>query len=90
MVLDMPACSGCGNCAMACSFHHKGEFSPAKAAISILEKEDGRGFLISFAEENEGEKIACTGCRECVEQCHPGEELADLIKEFVRRRKERR
>ena len=89
MIFDMPACSGCGNCAMACSFHHKGAFAPAMAAIGILEKEDGRGYLISFVEENDGEKMACIGCRECVKHCHPGEDLDNLIKEFMKRRKER-
>ena len=64
MIFDMADCSGCGNCAMACSFHHKGEFAPAMAAISVLEKEDGPGFRISFVEENDGEKIACIGCGE--------------------------
>ncbi len=90
MIFDMADCSGCGNCAMACSFHHKGEFAPAMAAISVLEKEDGPGFLISFVEENDGEKMACIGCGECVKHCHPSEALEDLIKAFMRRRKERR
>ena len=44
MIFHMPACSGCGNCSMACSFHNEGEFVPAKAAIRSLEKEDGQGF----------------------------------------------
>lgn len=86
MTFDMPACSGCGNCTMACSFHRKGEFVPAKAAIRIVEKDDGRGFLISLTEENDGEKLACNGCRECVKHCLPSDALEDIIVEFLGRR----
>ena len=88
MIFDMVECSGCGNCTMACSFHHRGEFAPSRAAIKILEKEDGHGFLISFVEEDDGEKIVCIGCGECVKQCHPSEALEDLIKAFMRKRNE--
>ena len=86
MNFHMPACSGCGNCSMACSFHHKGEFVPAKAAIRSVERDDGPGFLISFSEEGEDGRLVCTGCRECIKHCVPGEELEGIIIEYVRKR----
>jgi succinate dehydrogenase/fumarate reductase-like Fe-S protein len=88
MIFHMPECSGCGNCSMACSFHNEGEFAPAKAAIRSLEREDGRGYLISFSEEDDKEKLLCSGCRECVKHCVPGEELEKIIKEYMEKRSE--
>ena len=85
MIFHMPACSGCGNCSMACSFHNEGEFAPAKAAIRSLEKDDGQGYLISFSEESDEERVACNGCKECVKLCVPGEDLENIIMEYVLR-----
>ena len=84
----MPACSGCGTCSMVCSFHHEGEFAPTKAAIRSLERDDGTGFLISFSDENDEEKVVCSGCRECVKHCVPGEELEKIIKAYMEKRRE--
>ena len=86
MIFHMPACSGCGNCSMACSFHNKGEFVPAKAAIRSVERDDGQGFLISFSEESDEEKLACNGCKECVKHCLPSEDLEDIIMEYMKKR----
>jgi len=72
---------------MVCSFHHKGEFAPGKAAIRSLEKNDGQGFLISFSEESDKERLLCSGCRECVKHCVPGEELEKIIKEYMGKRR---
>jgi heterodisulfide reductase subunit C len=88
MIFHMHACSGCGNCSMACSFHNGGEFAPARAAIRSLEKEDGQGFVISFSEERDKEKLACNGCKECVKHCVPGEDLEIIIKEYMKKSNE--
>lgn len=87
MIFHMPACSGCGNCSMACSFHNEGEFAPAKAAIRSVERDDGQGYLISFSEESDEERLACTGCKECVKLCVPGEDLEGIIVEYIGKRK---
>jgi Fe-S oxidoreductase len=87
MIFEMVTCSGCKNCEMACSFHHKGEFAPSKAAIRILEREDMSGFPVSLVEESDGDNLACIGCRECVKHCHAGEDLEKLIVEFMKTRK---
>lgn len=87
MIFHMPACSGCGNCSMACSFHNEGEFAPARAAIRCIERDDGRGFLISFSDEGDEERVQCNGCRECLPLCVPGEDLEEIIKEYIDKRK---
>lgn len=86
MNFHMPACSGCGTCSMACSFHHKGEFAPAKAAIQSVARDNGQGFWIAFSDTKEGEQLVCNGCRECVKLCVSGEELEDIIIEYLKKR----
>ncbi|MBW1772718.1 MAG: hypothetical protein JRJ82_07485 [Deltaproteobacteria bacterium] len=86
MIFHMPACSGCGNCSMACSFHNEGEFVPAKAAIRSVERDDGQGYLISFSQESDEERLACNGCKECVKLCVPGEDLENIIMEYMEKR----
>jgi Fe-S oxidoreductase len=67
---------------MACSFRHKGEFSPSISAIKILEKKNGVGYFISLAEKKDGENLSCIGCRECVRFCPVSEDLENVIAEF--------
>jgi len=35
ITMDIAACFGCNICALACSFHHKGVFSPELSSIRV-------------------------------------------------------
>jgi len=35
IVIDTKACYGCRTCELACSFHHKGVFSPSLSSIRV-------------------------------------------------------
>ena len=88
MIFDMPSCGGCRTCEMACSFHHRGEFVPAISSIGILEKVNEPGFLVVLREKNEGEGMACDGCRGlnvplCLEYCEKREDLEKILTEFL-------
>lgn len=69
---------------MACSFRHSGEFNPSLSAIKILDKGDGC-FLISLAEESDGETPACIACRECTRYCSAAGDLGKIIETFKRK-----
>ncbi len=82
MIFEMPRCNGCRTCEMACSFKHKGEFSPSVSAIKVLNKGDGLEFLVSFAEKSDGNSLACIACRECIQYCPSSGDLDRIIAEF--------
>jgi ferredoxin len=71
---------------MVCSFKRWGEFRPKSAAIQIFEKEDGLGYQIQLASEDEKREMFCSGCRECVEVCPAGNDLKETISGFLRKR----
>lgn len=79
MKFEMPSCTGCKTCQMVCSFKHTGVFNPSIAAISILEKEDDPGFLVSLRELPKGGKLACVGCLECISYCPAADALAQIL-----------
>lgn len=79
---EMSSCNGCKTCEMACSFEHSGEFNPSISAIKILEKADGRGFWISLARENDGNRLKCIGCLACTKSCPASGELEKIIEAF--------
>ena len=88
MVIQMPSCGGCRTCEMACSFRHKGEFSPSISSIQILERENEPGFLVCLMEKADGERIACDGCKdletpECVSYCVKDEDLKKILMEHI-------
>jgi Fe-S-cluster-containing hydrogenase component 2 len=75
---------------MACSYHHKGVFSPSISSIKILDTRGGLGFAISLAEQDEDNgTIACDGCEGldeplCVKYCTEKEELLGILEDFQR------
>lgn len=85
MIFEMPMCNGCRTCEMACSFKHSGEFNPSMSAIKVLEKGNGRGFLISLAEESAEDNSVCIACRECARYCPAAGDLEEIIKKFARK-----
>jgi Fe-S-cluster-containing hydrogenase component 2 len=89
MMFEMPLCTGCKTCEMACSFRHTGEFASSVSAIKVSSKKDGRGFLISLAEESDGNSLVCVACRECAQYCPAAGALGEIIKVFARKEQPR-
>lgn len=82
IAFDMPTCGGCRTCEMACGFHHLGEFNPRASSLQVVDREDGPGYFVRIAAENNGQRMACDLCKGlvmplCVEYCR---ELDDLYK----------
>lgn len=80
MIFEMPSCTGCKTCEMACSLQHFGEFNPERATIRVQEKGDRAVYLLSFSDEGDGQRAFCIGCFACVEICPVGEDLERLIR----------
>lgn len=90
MIFDMVSCGGCRTCEIACSYKHTGEFKPAISSIKILSKEDELGYHVLLSEEGGPQSMACDGCPEhemplCVLFCEKGEDLKEILKEFVKK-----
>jgi Fe-S-cluster-containing hydrogenase component 2 len=90
---DMPTCGGCRTCEMACAFHHLGEFNPDVASLQILDKEDGPGYSVWLASENDDRRIACDLCKDldvplCVEYCKEYDDLFKILQELDKKRRE--
>lgn len=89
MLFDMPDCGGCRTCELACGFKHTGAFSHAASSLRVLEKDNRRGYRIELIDQDEGAHFACDGCQEldeplCVQHCRETEQLAGMVREFVR------
>lgn len=88
MIFQMPSCGGCRTCEIACSFHHKGEFSPSASSIQIIDKKQTSGYEVSISEINDGLTIACDRCHGlpvplCVEYCTKKDELLKGLDELI-------
>lgn len=84
MKFEMPSCTGCKTCEMACSFKHTGEYRPNLAAISISQNEDGIGFSVSIDKEESDRENNCVGCLDCLEVCTASEDLRSIIIGYLR------
>lgn len=87
MKFEMPSCGGCRTCELACSFHHRGEFTPAISSLKILEKSGGPGYLVVLKEESDRRGPACDRCEGldiplCVQYCREMDELRDILQRF--------
>ena len=87
MIFEMPSCNGCQTCEMACSFKHKGEFKPKSAAISIVQKDNGKGFMISMDRKEKEREIDCDGCMKCLKTCPASDALKVIIKKYLKNKK---
>ena len=90
MKFDMPTCGGCRTCELACSYHHTGEFTPARSSLKVAEKKDGPGYFISLKEEGDREGFACDGCAGldiplCVEYCREVDDLYKILQDFEKK-----
>lgn len=87
MKFDMASCGGCRTCELACSFHHCGGFVPAISSMKVLEKDEGRGYLVLLKEEPDGNSPACDDCEGldiplCLEYCREMDDLYKILQEF--------
>jgi Fe-S-cluster-containing hydrogenase component 2 len=90
LIFEMPLCGGCRTCEMACSFHHKGEFSPSVSSIKIIDKTQCAGFDVLLSEKDDGDTMACDGCRElrvplCLEYCTKKDDLKKILGDFFQK-----
>ena len=88
MIFEMSTCGGCRTCEMACSFRHKGEFIRSVSSIKSLEKKGEPGYVVSIAENHDGETMACDCFTkkdppQCLEYCIKDKDLAEILKRFV-------
>jgi Fe-S oxidoreductase len=79
MPVEMPSCTGCKTCEMACSFKHKQEFNPKLSAIAVVPNDKKAGYLILINREDPNRAIDCTGCLECLKLCPVSEDLKAII-----------
>jgi len=63
MIIDIPKCTGCGICELACSLYHEKECNPEKSRSRVIRYED-EGILYSIP-------IVCQQCEKplCQEVC---------------------
>lgn len=94
MKFEFTDCGGCTTCQLACSYKHTGAFQPDGSSIQIQCKED-YGFEVEIAEETDGKRFACDGCKNledggqpmCVRYCHKREDLIAIIDQYCEAKK---
>jgi Fe-S-cluster-containing hydrogenase component 2 len=89
MLFHMPQCGGCRTCELACGFKHTGAFSHSASSLTVIAREDSRGYNILLQADADGARPACDGCQGlddplCVQYCRESEELQKMVREFVR------
>lgn len=89
MDFKMEECAGCTTCEMACSYKHTKAFNNRVSSIEIIETKEEPGYMVRLIEEGSGERLACDGCVEilddypwCVRYCSHKDELMDIVKSF--------
>lgn len=85
----MPNCGGCRTCELACAFKHTGAFTHAASSLLIVDRPDQKGHQIVLLDKPDGLRPACDGCQElgeplCVQFCREAEDLAKIVREFIR------
>lgn len=83
IIFNMAECGGCRTCEMACSFHHKGNFSPVNSCLKILDRDDKKGFDVLIINKDNN-NLVCDGCPEldtplCVQFCKEKEKLKKMV-----------
>ena len=90
MIFPMESCGGCRTCEMACLFKHKKEFVPSLSSIKVLDRKNGKGYMIALSERNSTQNIPCDFCTEdeiplCVQYCEKSEDLKRILEAFKER-----
>ena len=67
IIVNAEVCSGCRTCELACSFHHKGVFSPDTSSIKVSRDNQNGNIELSI-------DSTCDSCKGetrplCVEYC---------------------
>lgn len=62
-------CVGCRSCEIACSYHHRKNFSRKIASIEVRRWEGEGKFGIVLHRQAEDGHIACDDCKFCLEFC---------------------
>ena len=67
IIVNTEVCSGCRTCELACSFHHKGVFSPDTSSIKVSRDNQNGNIELSI-------DSTCDSCKGetrplCVEYC---------------------
>ena len=62
-IFDTETCTGCRTCEIACSYHHRGIFSPSISSIEIKDRWKQLGFAILFHQRDENGHLACDRCQ---------------------------
>jgi len=89
-VYNMFSCGGCRTCEMACSYRENKTFSFDGSCIRILEADQGKGYSVSFIHPKGYEENPCLLCLNeqkeplCIQFCNEPQELADILKEYVK------
>lgn len=90
MIFETEACAGCRSCQIACSYHHKGVFSPSISSIKIINRPKEQAFAIEIYKEVGNGRLACDGCAGleeplCLKYCSPlmHDELKDILRRFL-------
>jgi Fe-S-cluster-containing dehydrogenase component len=97
MAFEAKSCTGCSACEIACSFHHRKEFSRELSSIRITESPSSpkKMFEVSFFLKGSEKHLACDLCEGldvplCVKYCNVlmRDELKTLVDQVTQRRRE--
>ena len=90
LVFDTKHCTGCRNCVIACSYHHKGIFSPTQSGIEVKNMSQDGGIKILFYVQPCDSHLACNGCHGlevpfCIKYCPVADrdELKTFLEKYV-------
>lgn len=76
-------CTGCRNCEIACSYHHRKVFSPEIASIEVRKRGEGEFGIVLYLQAEDGH-MACDcehGYEFCLKYCQvvARDELKDIL-----------
>ena len=88
MIFETVHCTGCKTCEIACSYHHRGVFSPSISSIEIQSIPEDLAFKIRFYEKGDNGHLGCDQCQGleepfCVKYCNIV--ARDELKAFLKR-----
>lgn len=92
VIFETENCVGCRTCEIACSYHHRGIFSPTVSSIEIIDRPRELGFAISLYTQADNGHLVCDQCQGleepfCIKYCNilMHDELRTLLNTVNRR-----